>query len=341
MKIIVTHNSPDMDAITSVWLIKKFLQGWEDSQVQFVPAGERLRGSPRPLNDSSASGVNQSQSLARQQFSKSDSSGELFKRSFRGEAHPSKTIEIIDGHEVIHVDTGLGPLDHHQTSSDEVCGASLTFDFVKRVGSWELGVGSSNKIKNKIEAVSRMVKVVVDIDHFKEVFRKDPLSDYHEFDLAAILDGLKLEFPGQDDYYAEFVIKCLDAVLHEFENRIWAEKEIKEDGIKFETRFGKGMGFETINDSVIKLAQKMGYVIVVRKDPRKGYVRIKAKPAQDERERDIDLTLVYEKLRKMDPGATWFLHVSKKMLLNGSVKNPKMRPTRLGLNDIIAVLEKI
>ena len=55
----------------------------------------------------------------------------------------------------------------------------------------------------------------------------------------------------------------------------------------------------------------------------------------------IDLTLVYEKLRKMDPSATWFLHVSKKMLLNGSVKNPKMRPTRLGLSDIIGVLEKI
>ena len=56
---------------------------------------------------------------------------------------------------------------------------------------------------------------------------------------------------------------------------------------------------------------------------------------------DIDLTLAYEKLRKMDPSATWFLHIGKKMLLNGSVKNPKMRPTRLGLSDIINVLEGI
>ena len=127
----------------------------------------------------------------------------------------------------------------------------------------------------------------------------------------------------------------------------------------------------------------MGYVIVVRKDPRKGYVRIKALPALrslrqfknfsnasvpaaryrsprdtvalgDSSEKflhakapragkqiDIDLTLAYEKLRKMDPSATWFLHIGKKMLLNGSVKNPKMRPTRLGLSDIIRVLEGI
>ena len=43
----------------------------------------------------------------------------------------------------------------------------------------------------------------------------------------------------------------------------------------------------------------------------------------------------------MDPKATWFLHIGKKMLLNGSVKNPKMRPTKLELGDIIKVLEKI
>ena len=293
MKIIVTHSSPDMDAITSVWLIKKFLPNWNDASVKFVPAGERLGNGKSPI----------------------EKNGE---------------------DEIIHVDTGLGPLDHHQTADDNVCGASLTFDFVKRVMSHELGVRSSQKWEDKMEAVSRMVKVVVDIDHFKEVFRKEVLADYHEFDLASILDGLKLQFPNQDDYYVEFVSKCLDSVLHEFENRIWAEKEIAENGIKFETRFGKGMGFETINDSVVKLAQKMGYAIVARKDPRKGYVRIKVRP-----DSKINLTLVCEKLKKIDPDATWYLHISKKMLLNGSVKNPKMRPTKLTLDEIIKVLEKI
>jgi hypothetical protein len=43
----------------------------------------------------------------------------------------------------------------------------------------------------------------------------------------------------------------------------------------------------------------------------------------------------------MDPNATWFLHVGKKMLLNGTVKNPKMIPTKLRLSDIIRVLEKV
>jgi hypothetical protein len=84
----------------------------------------------------------------------------------------------------------------------------------------------------------------------------------------------------------------------------------------------------------------MGYVLVVRKDPRKKYVRIKTIPSTPEK-KGIDLTLAYEELRMIDPDATWFLHVSKKMLLNGTPKNPKMRPTKLSLKEIIKVLERI
>ncbi len=329
MKIIITHTSPDMDAITSVWLIKKFLPNWNDASVKFVPAGERLgRGPAASFPPVSARSISEESSAGELRAVGSPSSG----------VTPQDAIEEIGEDEVIHVDTGLGPLDHHQTASDQVCGASLAWDYVKANNS-EFKV-ENDRIKSRIEAISRMVKVVVDIDHFKEVFRKDPLADYHEFDLAGILEGLKLQLPNQDDYYCEFAIKCLDAVLHTFENRIWAEREIAKNGHEFETRFGKGIGFKSINDSVIKLSQKMGYAIVVRKDPRKGYVRVKARPSQIKND-NIDLTLVYEKLKKMDPDATWYLHISKKMLLNGSVKNPKMRPTKLTLDEIIKVLEKI
>ncbi|OGH37724.1 MAG: hypothetical protein A3B44_00450 [Candidatus Levybacteria bacterium RIFCSPLOWO2_01_FULL_38_21] len=315
MKIIIGHSSPDLDAITSVWLIKRFLPGWEDAVVRFVPAGERI--------------------------------GKSAEVAPPGRGSPRNAIEKIGDDEVIHVDTGLGPLDHHQVADTNVCAASLTFDFVKRVQNSEFRIQSSEGVKDRMEAVGRMVKVVVDVDHFKEVFWKDPTADYHEFSLVGILDGLKVQRPDQDEYYVGFVMQCLDAVLHEFENRIWAEREIKEKGKKFKTRYGRGIGFETINDTVIKLSQKMGYVIVVRKDPRKGYVRIKAKPLstinnqQSTINKNIDLTLVYERLKKMDPQATWFLHIGRKMLLNGSVKNPKMKPTKLSLTEIIKVLEKI
>lgn len=46
MKIIVTHIYPDLDAIYSVWLIKRFLSGWSKARVEFVPAGETFEGQP-------------------------------------------------------------------------------------------------------------------------------------------------------------------------------------------------------------------------------------------------------------------------------------------------------
>lgn len=301
MKIIVTHTSPDWDAITSVWLLKKYLPGWQGAQVRFVPAGQKLNGMQVVVREAG-----------------------------------DDPIERVEDNEIIHVDTGMGPLDHHQTQDSNVCGASRTWDYIQ---------AEFKKAKDKMtpehkEAISRIVKIVVDTDHFKEVYWPDAASDIYEFSLLGLMEGLKYYKQGNDAYYFEFGTECLNAMVANFENRIWAEREIAEKGIKFETKYGKAIGFETINDTVLKLSQKMGYVLVVRKDPRKGYVRIKTLPAQGEN-KGADLTNAYNQLSKMDPDATWFLHVSKKMLLNGTPKNPKMIPTKLSLTQIIKVLEKI
>jgi hypothetical protein len=301
MKIIVTHTSPDWDAITSVWLLKKYLGGWQDAEVRFVPAGQRLNGVPTETK-------------------------------YKGE----DPIEKVGEDEVIHVDTGLLPLDHHQIQDVDVSAASLVWEYVQE----QLVHAGQHFTPEHIEAISRIVKIVVDTDHFKEVYWPDAAADRYEFSLLGVLEGLKFVKPGNDLYYLQFGIDALNALTAEFENRIWAEKEIAEKGIPFETSFGKSMGFETLNDTVLKLAQKMGYVVVVRKDPRKGYVRIKTLPVRDG-EKGADLTKAYEHLKKKDPDATWFLHISKKMLLNGSPKNPKMKPSKLTLKELIEVLENI
>lgn len=314
MKIIVTHTAPDWDAIGSVWLLRKFLPGWHDAAVEFVPAGQR-----------------RAKSVGHSAESEDD------------------PIEKIGQDEVIHVDTGLGPLDHHQTSDRSVSGTSRVWDYVqkKQIENSKSQIEESEKWKDKKEAIDRIVRYIVDTDHFKEVFFENPAADYHEMSILGVLEGLKLFKPDEDDYYVSFGIEILESLVRTFENRLWAEQEI-EKALKFKTRWGAGMAFETINDTVLKLAQKKGTVLVVRKDPRKGYVRIKARPT-DERQiansksqiEDVDLTLAYEKLSKIDPDATWFLHVSKKMLLNGTPKNPKMVPTKLSLQEIVSVLETI
>lgn len=302
MKIIVTHMSPDLDAIMSCWLIQRFLPGWNEAKIRFVLAGNRLEGY----------------------------------------ADTKNIFEMNGEDEVVHVDTGLGALDHHQIASTKISAASLTWDFVSK--EWIRAnpeMVKHDKWKYRKEAIDRIVRVVVNVDHFKEVFWEDPDADHYDFCLMSILDGLKAEKPNRDRYYVEFVYDCLDALLHEFENKIWAENEIENNATFFDTRFGKGMGIETINDTVVKLAMKMGYVIAIRKDPRKGYVRIKARPDLDDNKRGVDLTPIYEKLKKLDPEASWYLHILKKMLLNGSSKNPKVKPTKLSLSDIIEVVKGV
>lgn len=297
MKQIVTHKSPDPDAIASVWLIKRFLPGWEDSQVQFVSAGNKLEGS----------------------YERKD-----------------EVVEVVDGQQTLHVDTGLGKLDHHQTSDDKVSAASLTFDYIKSTYKDKKALES-----NKFKAVDRIVTLVVENDHFKEIFRPDAQALYQDFSLSGIVDGLRLEFADDNMKVIEHGALCFDALLHTFENRLWAEEEIKEKGIPFKTKWGIALAIETINDDVLKIGQLMGYKVVVKKDPNHGFVRIKTLPETGDEKDSADLTIVYEKLKELDPQATWFLHVSKKMLLNGSSKNPDSKPSILPLLTIKETIESL
>jgi hypothetical protein len=304
MKIIVTHISPDWDAIGGVWVLKKFLPGWQEAAVEFVPAGGRRTGKGK---------------------------FQMAKPGLNTDA-----IELQGKDEVIHVDTGLGPLDHHETSDYTVSGTSRAWEYV--LSEIEKS-GNTMKDTHK-NAVSRVVKFIVDTDHFKEVFWPEASADRYEFSILGVLEGLKLLKPDEHDYYVSFGQVVLDSLFHTFENRIQAEEEINGKGIIFETKRGKGIGFDTGNDSVLKLAQKMGYHLVVRKDPKGGFVRIKVRPPEN-KTTDIDLTLAYERFSRMDPDATWFLHVSKKMLLNGGSKNPHQVPTNLSLQRIIDVLKEL
>lgn len=304
-KIIVTHNSPDLDALTSAWLIKRFLPGWNDAQVVTVSAGTRI-------NTNRAS---------------------------------EDVIEHLEGKEVIHVDTGLGPLDHHETQDDNICAASRTLEYV-------LKSPDLKGDEHKKESLRRLIEYVIDDDHFQEVFYPDPSSDIYEFSVVSALSGIKVQYPRDDETCLRLGFDLLDAVLHSMENRLWAEEEIKNKGIQFTTRWGKGIAIETQNDEVLKLAQLFGYVIAVRKDPKSKNVRIKARPKKRIKNHDsgikgefenvdVDLTPVYEKLKAMDPEASWYLHVSKRMLLNGSSKNPNMKGTKLSLSEVVEVLQNI
>lgn len=289
MKTIVTHFAPDVDAVASVWLLKRFLPGWDEAEVAFCPAGKTL-----------------------------------------------KNMVVDSDPDIMHVDTGMGMLDHHQTSAD-TCAALLTMKFISsEIQNPKSKIQKKRNHNNNFpdEAMERLTDVVNDIDHFREVYFPNPNSDFYDFGLVSMMDGWKLLYPDNHYKLIDLGMTCLDGVYKTFQNKVWAQEEIKKVGVEFETKWGKGIGFETLNDEAVRVAQRMGFILAVRKDPKKQYVRIKAQP-----ESKADLTVCYNIYKKKDPTATWFLHASKKMVLNGSIKNPESRPTKLTLREIIEVLK--
>lgn len=278
MRKIVTHINPDLDAVTSVWLIKRFLPPWEKAEIIFHPIGETIDGQP-------------------------------------ADSDPN----------ILYVDTGLGELNHHQTG-EYLSAAKLCFDYLKSKRKGE-------KLSPLDEqALSEIVEVVTQVDNARELKWKEVDIPRFDFYLHNVIKGIR-GLAGSDKEAMDYGLKGLDAVFNNVKNRIRAEEELKE-GIEFETLWGKALALESGNQEVTWEGEKKGFCLVIRKDPETGAVRIYARY-----DKDVDLTDAYNKFRKMDPESEWFLHATKKILLNES-RCKEMRPTRLSLEEIIKVLKK-
>jgi len=237
-------------------------------------------------------------------------------QTFRG-APPDSDPEII------HIDTGLGKFDHHQNHQISSA-AQKVFEEVKKISHLE---------KKRLLALERLVGVINDIDNGRDITWFEAETDRSEFMPHVFLNY----FDGGDKSDTEkmkFGMKILEMVYLSMKSKVDAEKEIL-SGISFKTQWGKGIAIETENDNVLSLGEKKGFSVVAKKSPGTGHLRIYSRW-----DRGVDLTKAYEMFIEKDTLATWYLHPSKCLLLNGSRKNPSTVPTNLSLKEIIAILKK-
>ncbi|MBI3981230.1 hypothetical protein HY345_04495 [Candidatus Microgenomates bacterium] len=292
MKTIVTHLNPDLDALCSVWLLKRFLPGWTDAEVKFIPAG----------------------------IVKIDS------------------LKTEEGDEVLVVDTGFGELDHHQ-SDERTCGAKLVWKHIQKCTMPARPAGGYNVqcTKTETRAIERLLDVVLRIDYdAQDITMPGAADDFNIFlfNERQILRGYRTIYRGQSEKHLELGFTILDSVFEVLKAKIEAEDIIKK-GLMFETKWGKGIGAETNNEMYMHLAQQLGFKVVVSKDPKRGHIRIHGLPRVG-----IDFTKAKQELEQRDPDATWYLHQSLSLLLNGSTANPDMKPTTLTLNEVVDVLRR-
>ncbi|MBN1263724.1 MAG: chromate resistance protein [Candidatus Pacebacteria bacterium] len=279
MKKVVTHINPDLDAMASVWLIKRFLPGWEKAAVCFVPAGNTID--------------NQS-----------------------ADSDPA----------VLHVDTGLGKLDHHQLKRI-TSATALVWQYIRTKRKHQT-ISPLEK-----EALTRIVKVVTEIDNARDLVWNENRRDRFEFYLHSLIYGIKRNIP-QDDQLTEVGLMLMDGLLRTFKDKIKAEEKIEREGIKFESRWGRAIALETGNEKVLWEAEIRRFCLVIKYDP-DFPKRVKIYARFDS---PVDLTPIYKIFKKSDSEADWFLHASKKLLLISS--HPHARGTSLSLDEIIKALKK-
>jgi hypothetical protein len=229
-------------------------------------------------------------------------------------------------HQVIHVDTGLGEFDHHQPDRGQlrICATSLVYDHVCKIHP---------ELKED-KALQEVVEFVTDSDHFGEVSWPEPDSLRYCFSLAQMLHGFESVDPHDDGSQLDFGFRCFDCAYASLRETIQAKDVITDEGQPFEIGGYRCLAVETKNDTVMKHAQLMGYSLVIRKDPRTGEARIKARP-----DITLDLKPLAEEIKKIDTTGSWYYHPSGKMLLNGSRKQRQQRPTPLPLEKLVELAQ--
>lgn len=285
-KLIVTHHAPDLDAVSSVWMLKTFVaQEYADAKVTFVNPGETL-------------------SLA-----------EAEKLGYQP-------------HQVTHVDTGLGEFDHHQPDrGQQFLSATLL--------TYQHACDLHPELKNDA-ALEYLANFVTEIDHFQEVHWPESGDLRYSFMIHELIKGMEFQSNNTDDSQLHFGITCLDSAYAVLTNTIKAEEILKSDAIEFPISGGTALAVETSNDDTIKLAQKKGFDLVIRKDPSEGNVRIKARP-------DADLTLeaLRDAIYQKDSKGSWYYHPSGKMLINGSRKHRNQTPSSLSLDEVVEIVKEL
>lgn len=285
-KLIVTHHSPDLDAIGAVWLLKRFDgQHYADAHVAFVNPGDQIS-----LHEA--------------------------------EKHGCQL------HEVTHVDTGLGEFDHHQPERgrQQLSASSLVYAYLIKIHP---------ELSNDV-ALKKISEFITDVDHFGEIYWPDSGSYRYCFMIQDLISGMDYTDPHNDDSQLHFGLQCLDNAYAGLIQFVKAEEILQTRGTSFLIKAGQVLGLETNNDQTIKLAQKQGFALVIRKDPDEGHIRIKARP-----DTEIELKPLADKISQLEPQASWYYHPSGKMLINGSRKHRNQRASGLSLNRILDLVRDL
>lgn len=225
--------------------------------------------------------------------------------------------EQSESKDKIYVGTGGGRFDEHKEGL-ETCAGTLVYEWLK-----EKGLSPQDNITEK--ALQKLIKWNQLIDTGKA-----EIHQINEFSVPAFLrplDGNPETSKKAVELGGEILDRILEVLKRNEQSLIDFEKRVE-----FETRFGKSIAVtsETIDRSFCK---KQDGELFLMHDPKYNSYQFYSDTH--------DLEPIYQKVKELDPEASWFLHQSHHMVIRGSGSAPDSTPTKLSLEQLIEVAKSI
>lgn len=223
----------------------------------------------------------------------------------------------------IGVGIGRGIYDEHKGDKKDSA-VSLVWKDLKRKGRTPKGLRGA--------ALAELVDFVRRGDMGEYIGKEGP-----GIAMATTLRALA-KLPGESSESATLVgFRLLDAMLVLYEERAKIDAAIAR-GRKFATKWGRGIGIsvEAVPGMVSGRIAELGYAMVVLHYPKNGFLHVRATPGTK-----VDLSKLAKLVMQEEPEARWYLHHSKKMLLQGDWVAPITTRSKYRVDDIIKLLKRL
>jgi len=219
----------------------------------------------------------------------------------------------------IFLGTGGGRFDEHKEGLS-TCAGSLVYEYLKKAG-----------LISEDEIIRKALEALVEWNRLIDT-GKAPDSQFDEFSVQSFIRR-KDSKPQNSKRSVELGFEILDRILKVLKRKQqsikdWAKRK------EFSTKFGRSFAVisETLNREFCR--EQEGELFLMYHPINKGVQFFT--PSFD-----IDLKPIYDKVRVLDPKASWFLHQSHHMVICGSSSAPDSKPTKLTFEELIDVAKSV
>ncbi len=219
----------------------------------------------------------------------------------------------------IFLGTGGGQFDEHKEGL-VTCAGTLVYEFLKKNNY----IPEDEVLRN---ALGRLTEWNQLIDTGQA-----PDSQFDEFSIQSFI-RCKDSTCENSQSSLDLGIQILDRILSVLKRK---EQSFKDwtSRVEFQTKFGKSYAIvsETINR---EFCREQGGELFLMYHPKNQSVQFFTPSSS------IDLKPIYDKVKSLDPEASWFLHQSHHMVICGSSSAPDSKPTKLSFEQLIETVKGI